>query len=116
MRGTEREREAETQAKEEQAPCREPDVELNPRTPGSCPGPKAGTKLLSHPGIPNAYNLNHHLLVKNMDFEVGSFYKAVKTISKYASLLSLFLMCKLLLMSGPCLAPRHSSQMLSRAC
>ena len=25
---------------------------LNPRTPGSCPGPKAGTKLLSHPGIP----------------------------------------------------------------
>ena len=25
---------------------------LNPRTPGSCPGPKAGTKSLSHPGIP----------------------------------------------------------------
>ena len=31
---------------------REPDVGLDPRTPGSCPGPKTGTKLLSHPGIP----------------------------------------------------------------
>ena len=25
---------------------------LDPRTPGSCPGPKAGAKPLSHPGIP----------------------------------------------------------------
>ena len=25
---------------------------LNPETPGSCPRPKADTKLLSHPGIP----------------------------------------------------------------
>ena len=25
---------------------------LNPGTPGSHPGPKAGAKLLSHPGIP----------------------------------------------------------------
>ena len=36
---------------EKQAPCREPDVGLHPGTPGSCPGPKAGAKLLSHPGI-----------------------------------------------------------------
>ena len=26
--------------------------DLIPRTPRSCPGPKAGAKLLSHPGIP----------------------------------------------------------------
>ena len=26
---------------------------LDPGTPESCPGPKAGAKLLSHPGIPN---------------------------------------------------------------
>ena len=39
-REREREREAETQ-REKQAPCREPDVGLDPRSPGSCPGPKA---------------------------------------------------------------------------
>ena len=43
MRDTERER---------QAPFREPDVELHPGTPGSHPGLKAGTKPLSHPGVP----------------------------------------------------------------
>ena len=37
---------------EKQAPCQEPDTGLDPGTPGSCPGPKAGAKLLSHPGIP----------------------------------------------------------------
>ena len=48
----EREKGAETQQREKQAPCQEPDAELDPRTPGSHPGPKAGAKLLSHPGIP----------------------------------------------------------------
>ena len=37
---------------EKQAPCWEPDTGLDPGTPGSCPGPKAGAKPLSHPGIP----------------------------------------------------------------
>ena len=36
-----RDREAETQAEEKQAPCRETDVGLDPGSPGSCPGPKA---------------------------------------------------------------------------
>ena len=30
----------------------EPDVGLDPGSPGSRPGPKAGAKLLRHPGIP----------------------------------------------------------------
>ena len=47
----ERERQGNRQ-REKQAPCREPDVGLDPRTPGSCPGLKAGVKPLSHPGIP----------------------------------------------------------------
>ena len=49
-------REAETQAEEgeKQAPCREPDAGLDPGTPGSRPGPKAGVQPLSHPGIPSA--------------------------------------------------------------
>ena len=46
-----RERERERQ-REKQAPCREPDVGLDPETPGSHPGLKAGAKSLSHPGIP----------------------------------------------------------------
>ena len=37
--------------REKQAPCQEPDAGLDPRTPGSGPGPKAGAKPLSHPGI-----------------------------------------------------------------
>ena len=35
-----RDREVETQ-REKQAPCREPDMGLNPGFPGSCPGRKA---------------------------------------------------------------------------
>ena len=48
---TERERERERQ-REKQAPCKEPDVGLDPGSPGSCLGLKAGAKPLSHPGIP----------------------------------------------------------------
>ena len=53
MRDRERERERQRhRRREKQAPCREPDVGLDPGTPGSHPGPKAGAKLLSYPGIP----------------------------------------------------------------
>ena len=50
----ERERERERQRhrqREKQAPRREPDMGLDPGTPGSHLGPKAGAKPLSHPGI-----------------------------------------------------------------
>ena len=46
-------REAETQAEGEAGSMhREPDVGFDPGSPGSCPGPKAGAKPLSQPGIP----------------------------------------------------------------
>ena len=47
------EREAETHA-EGEAGCmhREPDVGFDTGSPGSHPEPKAGAKLLHHPGIP----------------------------------------------------------------
>ena len=49
----EREREAETQTEGEAGSMhREPDVGLDPGSPGSRPGPKAGAKPLRHPGIP----------------------------------------------------------------
>ena len=46
----ETQRGAETQAEGEAGPCREPDVGLDPRTPGSCPEQKANSQPLSHPG------------------------------------------------------------------
>ena len=39
--------------REKQAPCREHNVRLDPRTPGSHPGLKADAQPLSHPGIPS---------------------------------------------------------------
>ena len=44
--------------REMQAPRRKPYVAFNPRTPGSCLGPKAGAKPLGHPGIPKIKDLN----------------------------------------------------------
>ena len=50
---TQRERAAETQAEGEAGSMyREPDLGLDPGSPGSRPGPKAGAKPLRHPGIP----------------------------------------------------------------
>ena len=51
MKDTERE-EARYRQKEKQAPCGEPDMGLDPRTPGSRPEPKADAQPLSHPGAP----------------------------------------------------------------
>ena len=50
-RHRERERQRYRQ-REKQAPCRKPDVGLDPGTPGLHPRPKASAKPLSHPGIP----------------------------------------------------------------
>lgn len=35
-------------------PCGEPNAELDPGTPGSCPGPQAEAPLLSPPGAPSS--------------------------------------------------------------
>ena len=43
------------QREENQAPCREPDMGLDPETPGSRPEPKADAQPLSHPGAPDHY-------------------------------------------------------------
>ena len=51
MKDTERERQRHRQ-REKQAPGREPDVGLDPRTPAPHPRPKASTKPLSHQGCP----------------------------------------------------------------
>ena len=43
--------------REKQAPCKEPDVGLDPRTPGSHPELKADAQPLSHPLIPWPWDL-----------------------------------------------------------
>ena len=48
MRDTERGRHRQ---REKQAPCRKPDMGLNPRTPESRPEPKTDAQPLSHPGV-----------------------------------------------------------------
>ena len=53
MRDTQRERERQRhRQREKQAPCREPNVGLDPGPPGSGPGRKAGTTPLNHQGSP----------------------------------------------------------------
>ena len=49
-----RNREAETQAEGEAGFMQGARCGIKPRTPGSFPGPKAGIKPLSHPGIPSS--------------------------------------------------------------
>ena len=63
MRDTERQRHRQ---REKQAPCREPNVGLDPGTPGSHPEPKADAQSLSHPGVPYVW-----LLLLNIMF-IGS--------------------------------------------
>ena len=49
-RETQRKRQRHRQ-REKQTPRRKPNVGLDPRTPGSCPEPKADAQPLSHPGV-----------------------------------------------------------------
>ena len=51
--------------REKQAPCKKPDVGLDPRSPGSRPGLKAGAQPLSHRGVPSFIFSSH--------FQQGSF-------------------------------------------
>ena len=57
MRDTER-RQRHRQ-REKQAPCREPDAGLDPRTPGLHSGPKADAQPLSPPGVPGTALKGH---------------------------------------------------------
>ena len=55
MRDTERERQRHRQ-REKQAPCGDPDAELDPRTLESQPEPEADIPPVSHPGAPSLPN------------------------------------------------------------
>ena len=57
--------EAETGRGEKQAPCRELDVELHPRTPGSRSEPKGDAQPLNHSGIPGINILPVHVKYRN---------------------------------------------------
>ena len=66
QREGERERERQRHRQREKlAPCREPDVGLDPRTPGSHLEAKADAQLLSHPSVPLLTILNNGSLSSN---------------------------------------------------
>ena len=76
--------------REKQAPCREPNVGLDPQTPGSCPGLKAGAKPLSHPGVPNTAHLK-----KNRNFQSMPWHQ-LRRISSFADYLYQYMQGKLM--------------------
>ena len=54
--------------REKQALCKEPNMGLDPGSPGSRPGPKAGAKPLRHPGIPIIGSIiSNQLCISEMD-------------------------------------------------
>ena len=67
-------KETETQAEGgKQAPCQEPDMELDPGTLRSRPQPKAEAQLLSHTGIPlrRLYYLCCEMVFKDHKWVLG---------------------------------------------
>ena len=67
---------AKTQAESEASSMQEPDVGLDPRTPGLCPGRKA--QLLSHPGIPKWKNFN--ITFKNAHMSALFYFSVLEKI------------------------------------
>ena len=61
MRDTERKKQRQRQ-REKQAPCKAPNVGLDPGTAGSRPQLKADAQLLSHPGVPTIVSLKPRIL------------------------------------------------------
>ena len=72
-RHREREREAERhRQREKQAPCRKPDVELDPGTLGLHPESKADTQPSSHPGVPTNFD---EYIERHQSFLSRSYFK-----------------------------------------
>ena len=61
MRNTQRERQRHRQ-REKHVPCREPEVGLDPKIPGSRPEPKADAQPLNYPGVPPIFLLEKQSL------------------------------------------------------
>ena len=73
MRDTHTERQRHRQ-REKQAPLREPDMGLDPGTPGSCPRLKAGVKSARHSGLPQFYFYWKHIICLPIPFNWASIY------------------------------------------
>ena len=77
MKDTERQRHRQ---RAKQALCREPNVGLDPGTPGSRPGSKAGAKPLSHPGVPSFNPFEPSALICQMGGMLTSFVGCLRMI------------------------------------
>ena len=76
----ERERERHRQ-REKQGPCGDPDVGLNPGTPGSGPKLKAGAQPLSHPDVPEVILSKQFTLTSG--FQMFLNYETVSSTKSY---------------------------------
>ena len=66
---------------------------LDPRTPGSCPGPKADAQLLSHPGIPpffTSYLFKIFGTFEIIDLNLSHHYERRKKMEVYQSKFAVF--------------------------
>ena len=84
MRDTQRERQRHRQ-REKQAPCREPNAGLDPRTPGSHPELKADAQPLSHPGIPRSFlsDSGFNLTLPGESFTKSPLFRRVRRPASY---------------------------------
>ena len=78
---------------------REPDVGLDPGSPGSRPGPKAGAKPLRHPGIPDP-----SFLIINLFF-IGVQFANIQNNTQW-----------LILSSAPLSAPKMHTEIGKNKC
>ena len=81
---TQRERQKHRQ-REKQAPCREPDVGLDPGTPGSCPELQTDAHPLSHPGVPPQKIFKSKYLIRKMKIVCGSNIREIGQLFVYIS-------------------------------
>ena len=66
MRDAVRERQRHRQRERSRLHAGKPHVGLNPRSPGSHPGPKAGAQLMSHPGVPSLFSIQRKLKLRGV--------------------------------------------------
>ena len=57
--------------REKQAPQQESNTGLDPETPRSRPGPKAGNEPLSHLGIPESFTSKERLVLRYLGFRTN---------------------------------------------
>ena len=73
----------------------EPDVGFDPGSPGLRPGPKAGAKPLSHPGIPRILVLEWNVILSAQPMILNSDGKSYVFVLSMVTMMSIKVFCHL---------------------